>query len=170
MKYYVRVNGREHEVALELAGAEVTVRVDGEPFELELHEVDAHGQFLAFRQGRSHAAAVDGDESRMGITLAGHFYAVEIEDERERAARAAAHHAGAVGGVVKSVMPGIVVDVLVEQGQEVEQGAPLLILEAMKMQNEIEAPSSGVVDRIHVEAGKTVSSGDKLVTIRAVDE
>jgi biotin carboxyl carrier protein len=62
-------------------------------------------------------------------------------------------------------MPGRVVKVLVEPGQEVRKGAGILILEAMKMQNEIQAPVDGVIDRIFVEPGSTVESGGDLVHI-----
>ena len=166
MKYHVRVNGREHEVVLDERAGAFALTVDGEPLALEYHPVDGFGQALALAGDRSHAVSIEGDESRMGITIGGHFHAVELEDERERAARAAMRQRGPAGGVVKSVMPGIVVQVLVEAGSTVERGAPLLILEAMKMQNEIDAPVAGEVVRVHVEPGRTVSGGDTLVTIR----
>src|SRR6185369_15076888 len=98
-------------------------------------------------------------------TLAGHFYDVELEDERERAAHAAERAAGKGGGTVCSVMPGIVVEVLVKNGAAVEKGEPLLILSAMKMQNEIASPSGGIVKEIHVNPGQPVSTGEKLVTL-----
>jgi biotin carboxyl carrier protein len=92
---------------------------------------------------------------------------VQIEDERERAAHAAERERGAGGADVKSVMPGIVVDVLVSAGQAVEKGQPLLILEAMKMQNEIQAPQAGRVASLHVQKGATVGNGALLVRLEA---
>jgi biotin carboxyl carrier protein len=62
-------------------------------------------------------------------------------------------------------MPGLILKVLVEKGQEVKTGDPLLILVAMKMENEIRAPKDGVVQELFVQEGKTVGSGDKLAII-----
>jgi biotin carboxyl carrier protein len=67
--------------------------------------------------------------------------------------------------VVESAMPGVVVELLVAVGDEVEKGQSLLILEAMKMQNEIAAPAAARVTAIHVEQGVAVGSGQKLVTL-----
>ena len=66
--------------------------------------------------------------------------------------------------------PGIVVSVLVSEGDKVEKGQPLLILEAMKMQNEIEAPISGLVSGVHVSEGATVGNGALLVRLTAEPE
>jgi pyruvate carboxylase subunit B len=62
-------------------------------------------------------------------------------------------------------MPGIVVQLLVQPGDAVEKGQPLLVLEAMKMQNEIAAPSDGSVKAVHVAEKQAVGSGEKLVTL-----
>ena len=61
------------------------------------------------------------------------------------------------------------VELLVKEGEEVAEGQPLLILEAMKMQNEIVAPGDGVVKTIHSTAGTAVAAGDKLITLAAKD-
>ena len=71
---------------------------------------------------------------------------------------------------MKSVMPGVVVSLLVTEGDVVEEGQPLLVLEAMKMQNEIAAPAAGAVRLIHVDEGEAVSAGAKLVEIEASAE
>ncbi|MDR0854587.1 MAG: biotin/lipoyl-binding protein [Clostridiales Family XIII bacterium] len=72
--------------------------------------------------------------------------------------------AGAVE--VESPMPGTILNVLVSQGQAVSDGDVLLILEAMKMENEIVAPQAGIVDAILVEKGATVNPGDVLISIK----
>ena len=165
MKYFVNVNGHDHEVNLTERLGELLVEVDGESIDLVYEEVDSLGQVLAIAGGASFGVSIEGDSTKAGITIAGHFYDVEIEDERERAAHAAARAAGAGGGLVKSVMPGIVISLLAVEGDAVEEGQPLLVLEAMKMQNEIEAPTAGVVKRIFVNEGEAVSAGAKLVEI-----
>ena len=167
MKYFVNVNGHDHEVDLRERLGELLVEVDGEPMDLVYEEVDKLGQVLAIVNDMSFGVSIEGDSAKAGLTIAGHFYDVEIEDERERAAHAAARAAGAGGGVVKSVMPGIVVSLLVAEGDTVEEGQPLLVLEAMKMQNEISAPVAGVIGRILVGEGEAVSAGAKLVEIKS---
>ena len=168
MKYYVTVNGRSHEVDLvERAGVRV-VSVDGTELDASYAEVDELGQVVMLSHGRSYGLSIEstaGDDSRVAITLAGHAYDVQIEDERERAAHAAERAGSKGAGSVNAVMPGIVVEVLVTTGQRVEKGEPLLILSAMKMQNEIAAPSEGVVKAIHVAPGQAVAAGAKLVTL-----
>lgn len=170
MKYFVSVNGHEHEVVLTERLGKLLVEVDGEAMDLVYEEVDALGQVLALQGDRSFGVSIEGDSHRAGITIAGHFYDIEIEDERERAALAAARAAGGGGGLVKSVMPGVVVNLLVAEGDVVEEGQPLLVLEAMKMQNEIAAPATGEVRLIHVTEGQAVAAGAKLVELVVAEE
>ena len=166
MKYFVTVNGRDHEVELvERLGA-LGVAVDGTVLDLSYQVVDDLGQVVVLRDGRSFALSIEGDEARAAVTLAGHFHDVRLEDERERAAHAAERASPRAGGVVESVMPGVVVQILVRTGDRVEKGQPLLILAAMKMQNEVAAPGPGVVADLHVAPGEPVGVGARLVTLR----
>lgn len=165
MKYFVAVNGREHEVDLVERLGRLEVAVDGKPLDLAYEEVDDLGQVLVLRDGRSFALSIEGDESRAAVTLAGHFHDVRLENERERAAHAAERQAAPGGGIVRSVMPGVVVEVLVRKDEAVLKGQPLLILSAMKMQNEITAPSAGIVAQIHVAPGQAVAAGANLLTL-----
>lgn len=166
MKYFVEVNGRSHEVTVVERLGELRVTVNGEPLDIDYEEVDALGQVALRSEGKSFGMSIDGDAQRVTAVIAGHLYAVELEDERERAAHAAAREATKGGGVVKSVMPGVVVELLVAAGDAVEAGQPLLVLEAMKMQNEIAAPSAGTVAKVHVSEKQAVSSGDALITLK----
>jgi biotin carboxyl carrier protein len=167
VKYYVTVNGRDHEVELVERLGELQVSVDGAPLELRYEEVDRLGQVALFAGQKSFGMSIEGDGNRITATIAGHLYEVFIEDQRERAAHAAERDGGGRGGQVHSVMPGVVVELLVDVGQRVEQGQPLLILEAMKMQNEIAAGTSGVVTALHVSRGQAVEGGALLATIAA---
>lgn len=165
MKYYVTVNGRDHEVELVERLGELLVSVDGAPLELRYEEVDQLGQVALFAGHKTFGMSIEGDGNRVTATIAGHLYEVFIEDERERAAHAAERESGGRGGQVRSVMPGVVVELLVAPGERVEQGQPLLILEAMKMQNEIAAGTGGVVSALHVARGQAVEGGALLATI-----
>ena len=167
MKYYVQVNSRQHEVDVVERLGELKIAVNGKPLDLAYEEVDALGQVALLCDGKSYGVSIEGDMNKASVVIAGHLYAVEIEDERERAAHAAERAASKGGGVVKAVMPGIVVKLLVKEGDAVEAGQPLLILEAMKMQNEIAAPSAGKVKTLHVREREAVAGGAKLVTLVA---
>lgn len=168
MKYFVTVNGRAHEVSVVERLGELEVTVDGRRLDFDYEEVDRLGQVALIAEGRSWGVSIEGDEHSVSCTIAGHLYEVEIEDERERAAHAAEREAQKGGGAVKSVMPGVVVKLLVAAGDAVEKGQPLLILEAMKMQNEIAAPAAGIVQALHVREKEAVGSGAKLVTLTAM--
>ena len=89
---------------------------------------------------------------KFNITVNGTAYDVEVEEVR-----------GA--GTIAAPMPGKIIDVKVSVGQAVKAGDTLLILEAMKMQNEIPAVSDGTVSAISVSAGQSVKAGDPLVTV-----
>ncbi|MFN0009848.1 MAG: biotin/lipoyl-containing protein [Planctomycetota bacterium] len=165
MKYHVKIHGRDHEVVLDERAGALLVTVDGQRIDLSYQEIDDSGQVLVTRDGKSVGLSISGDASHAAVSIAGHLYDVQLEDERERAARAAERASSREGGVVTSVMPGVVVEILVRPRESVTKGQPLLILSAMKMQNEIAAPSDGVVADIHVSAGQAVSTGAKLVTL-----
>ncbi len=165
MKYFVQVNSRQLEVDVVERLGELKIAVNGKPLDLSYEEVDALGQVALLSDGKSYGVSIEGDMNKASVVIAGHLYAVEIEDERERAAHAAERAASKGGGVVKAVMPGIVFKLLVKEGEQVEAGQSLLILEAMKMQNEIAAPAAGRIKTLHVREKEAVAGGAKLVTI-----
>jgi biotin carboxyl carrier protein len=101
----------------------------------------------------------------MGAIASGHRSYVRVESERMRSADAAKKATG--GGsdrVVKSPMPGRVVKVLVQPGDEVAAGQALMVIEAMKMENELKAKAPGRVRTVHVKMGEAVDGNVKLVT------
>jgi len=104
------------------------------------------------------------------VVVDGWRFELEVEDARQAALRAKARRASSDvasrGPVeVRAIIPGRVVSVDVEVGDEVEAGRHLLVLEAMKMQNELQAPADGRIARVAVSAGLTVDRGDLLVVI-----
>ena len=169
MKYFAEVNGREHEVEVVERLGELEVSVDGKQLDLDYCEVDELGQVSVLNGTLSYGASIEGNSNEFAVTIAGHLFQVEIEDERERAAHAAEREARKSGGFLKSVMPGVVVEIRVAEGDQVEEGQALLILEAMKMQNEMGAPTAGTVTKIHIAEGDAVAGGAALVTITAAE-
>lgn len=110
---------------------------------------------------------VEGAGSRWWVTIAGRRIGVEVLTRRERllAEAATAGRADAGPVVVKATLPGLVVAVAVAVGDEVEEGTPLLTVEAMKMQNEVRAPRAGRVIEVAASAGTPVATGAPLVRI-----
>ena len=132
---------------------------------------------LATPGGRTLVRAEGGHEQRC-VTLDGQAFAatgclggiataLEVRTAQQAllAETAAGSTGGAAGSHIKAPMPGRVVRVLVAVGQQVERGAPVIIVEAMKMENEMHAPASGQVLAVHVIEGATVDSGQLLVEL-----
>jgi pyruvate carboxylase subunit B len=105
---------------------------------------------------------------RWALGAAGERVEVEVQDDRSKQIEALTGQGRkpAVGGVVKAPMPGLVVRVEVTEGQAVEAGEGLVVVEAMKMENELRASHKAIVEQIHVKAGDRVEKGAHLVTLR----
>ncbi|MCK6482096.1 MAG: hypothetical protein L6R43_18700 [Planctomycetes bacterium] len=165
MKYRVRVDGREIPVEVEERAGAPAVTVEGRALQASLTRIRGDGAWTLLLAGRSHCAVVEEGAAGTTVTIGSRAFRVEVEDEREAAAHSVhpSHEEGP--RVIRSVMPGIVREVLAAEGEAVEGKAPLLVLEAMKMQNEVRADRAGRVARIHVAPGTTVARGDALVTL-----
>jgi biotin carboxyl carrier protein len=147
------------------APAVEVVPVSGRPLEAE---VIAHGRELTVRiGGRVIDLVLDGEPPNLQVFASGRRAGVRVESARMRAANALRNRSGAggSGGILTSPMPGKVVKVLVKEGDEVSEGTPLVVVEAMKMENELVAPRSGVVQKVYVQAGGAVEGGAQLVAI-----
>jgi biotin carboxyl carrier protein len=170
MKYYVTIRSRVFEVVVE--GANVTV--DGDAFEAHLAAVPGTPLYHLLLAGSSWTVAAQALEGtaplRWALGAVGERFEVEAVDDRTRQIQALTGRTKPVGGggIVKAPMPGLVVRVEVAVGQKVEVGAGLVVVEAMKMENEIRAQRAGVVETVHVAAGQTVDKGAPLVTLGPV--
>lgn len=107
---------------------------------------------------------------RMRVLVNGREYIATVDDHRslllKSLRREEANKSGSL--VVTSPMPGMVIKVEVQEGDEVQAGRGLVVLEAMKMENELKAPVHGRVTSIHVRGGTSVEKGEKLVTIETL--
>ncbi|OLD04576.1 MAG: hypothetical protein AUI99_02605 [Gemmatimonadetes bacterium 13_1_40CM_3_69_22] len=165
VKYYVRIGDRTVEV--ELDGSRVTVA--GEAREAHLAMVPGTPLCHLLLAGESWtvaAEALDG-VGRWALGVAGERVEVEVRSEQARQIEALAPNRPGPPGqrTVKAPMPGLVVRVEVAPGQRVEGGAGLVVVEAMKMENELRAPQGGVVATVHVAVGQAVEKGTPLVTL-----
>ena len=167
MKYFVTLRSRTYEI--DVGGGRVTV--DGEPFEAHLAAVPGTPLYHLLLAGSSWTVAAQPLEGtaplRWALGAVGERFEVEAVDDRTRQIQALTGRTKPVagGGVVKAPMPGLVVRVEVSQGQVVKVGEGLVVVEAMKMENELRAQRAGVVQTVHVAPGQTVDKGASLVTL-----
>jgi pyruvate carboxylase subunit B len=162
VKYIVTVAGREIEVDIE--GDQV--RVGGRSLAAALRRVPATPLRHLLVDGRPSTLVIEGNGGgRWTIGMRGERWDVEAVDERTRHIRsltgAAAGDRGAAP--LKAPMPGLVVRVLAEPGQGVTRGGGVVVLEAMKMENELTAPADAKVKIVRVRAGEAVEKGQVLV-------
>lgn len=147
------VEGMAYEVEIEGE----TVMVNGRPFTVNL---DGH---RAQVNGTSYEIELQGDQ----VTVNGIAYAFQVQEKKERPGAEAPPRAARAAevGAVTAIMPGKIIRVLVKEGDEVQEGDVLCVLEAMKMENELRASKSGVVKEVNVEPGSDVEMGEVLVVI-----
>ena len=165
MKYHVTVDGRSFEV--EVAGDRVLL--DGVGHHAELRQVAGTRLRLLLVDGHAWSLAVaPAGRGHWVIHKWGERHEAEVLDERTRHLRSLVGPGMAHPGpqLLKAPMPGLVVRLLVRPEQTVRTGEGLVVLEAMKMENELKAAGPGVVDRIEVAVGQVVEKGTPLVVFR----
>jgi len=170
MKLKAQLSGTNHEVSLNLAGRFAAVEIDGRHYDVELRE-RVRGEYVLINGTKVHKCRVEhrrkapAQGESFAVALRGTNYDVAIVDpKRLRSGQtSAAHQAGAAE--IVSPMPGKIVRVLVEAGAKVAAGSGVIVVEAMKMQNEMKAPKAGVVISINANEGATVNAGDVLAVI-----
>lgn len=168
VKALTTINGREGQLQVDRHGAEWTYRYQSEGLEYREHtasliEVES-AVYSILVDGRSYLARVTPAGDGYSVTIDGRRYSVELRDPRAFHRK---NHSGMGEGrqTVAAPMPGKVVRVLVNEGDIVDAGAGLVVVEAMKMQNEMKAPKAGKVVALAAKAGATVGAGDVLVAI-----
>ena len=145
------------------------VSVDGRVTPLEsagpanIHEI-VDGLYSVLYRGRSYEVRIQNTAGEWRATVSDRSFTVEIQDPRNGAGRVNATLAH-MHQDVKAPMPGKVIRLLVREGDEVQAGQGLAVVEAMKMQNELKALRAGRVLRVAVKDGATVGAGDVLVTL-----
>lgn len=167
MRYYVTLDPSAEPTAIDvdqLPTGQTEVRINGRVVDVDVATV---GHVLSVRVGgRMVDLTTEGAPPDVGVIASGRRAYVRVESERMRAASAARGGASTGGEkVLRSPMPGRVVKVLVEKGQEVKPGQSLVVVEAMKMENEVRAKTAGIVAEVHVRAGETVEGKAKLVSL-----
>ena len=163
MKYYARVDDNEYEV--EIDGS--TILLDGKPINVDLVRSGATELYSVLLDGHSHEMLVNADRFTYQISVRGVQLQVQVEDERARRLNRARRLPTLPDGelAITAPIPGLVVRVLVKEGETIEEGQPVVLLEAMKMENELRAVRSGVVKSVVVSAGQRVEQNAPLLVL-----
>jgi biotin carboxyl carrier protein len=161
MKLQAELNGEKHEIEIKRDGEKVLARVDDRRYELEASEVEPDVYLFKYNnQIFQIYVAPNGI-----VNLGRHQLEIAITDpKRLRGSNAAGANAEGISEI-KTAMPGKLVRILTEVGAEVKQGEGVLVVEAMKMQNEMKSPKDGIIKEIRFAEGATVNAGDILAVI-----
>ncbi|HEC22319.1 MAG TPA: biotin/lipoyl-binding protein [Chloroflexi bacterium] len=164
MRYEVTVDGHTYQVEINEEGH---ITIDGQTVEVDFAQIGNSGLYSLLVDNESFEALVEPRENIWLVLLRGDLYEVDVVDERVRLLRARASLTVPESGevTIRAPMPGLVVSVPVEMGQEVSKGDNLVILESMKMENELKAPRDGRIERINIKAGDSVERDQILVVI-----
>ncbi len=164
MKYVTSIDG--HEYLVDIID-EHHVSVDGVTYNVDFMAVGNQPVYSLVVNGTSVEAHVYSNEDVWQVLFHGTLFTACVEDEREKRLRASL--AGRVREHeeyhLKAPMPGMVVSIPVQDGQPVKRGEVLVILESMKMQNELRSPRDGKVTRVRVKAGDRVEQKDTMLSV-----
>ena len=164
MKYITTIDNKEFEIEVV---DERHIRIGDRLLEVDFESVSGQPVFSLILDGKSYEAFVYQGDEDWEVLIHGQQYQVKTEDEREKRLKTSASGGSMEGGEfhLKAPMPGLVVAILIEEGQEVKKGQVMLILESMKMQNELKAPRDGIMGRIRVKAGESVEQRQTLLSV-----
>ncbi|MGO9065275.1 MAG: biotin/lipoyl-containing protein [Myxococcaceae bacterium] len=168
VRYLATLRGHTEQVAVEveeLPNGLLLLTVDG-----QRHEVDAlaleHGAVSLLLDGQVYDVEFDDVGQEVQVLVRGDAFCVDVADERALRLRAGAAAFQVEGKVTLAApMPGKVVRLLVKQGEAVQEGQGLVVVEAMKMENELKSPKAGTVTEVFAQEGRTVEAHAKLLTV-----
>lgn len=164
MRFIARVGESETEVEVVRHGSSYRVRIGDRWIDADFVNLGRYVRSLRIDESTQFSLIHHREGNTHEISFGAATVSVEVIDPLAARRRRREDEMGG-GGKVKALMPGRVVRVLVAKGDVVKKGTGLLILEAMKMENEIQAPADGTVEELFVEPGQTVEAGADLVHV-----
>ncbi|HKO05201.1 MAG TPA: biotin/lipoyl-containing protein [Candidatus Acidoferrales bacterium] len=164
MKLKIQLGGRTRDLEMAREGRRISGTLDGRRMEADAVEVSP-GIYSILTDGAAFEVRVERAATGLTVAVGGRRLAARVVDPRQWQGR----RAGAVEAEgrqqILAPMPGKVVRVLVKQGEKVEAGRGLVVVEAMKMQNEIRSPKTGTVEKLLVSEGKAVTAGEVVAVV-----
>ena len=161
MKYVAVIGSERYEIEIDNDGQ---ILVNGERRDVDFLNLGG-SLYSIITENKSLEAVIDDDESKIAVMMNGQLFETQVLDERAMLLVQRRGGLSSGSGEVNAPMPGLIVLVAVAVGDAVKQGDTLIILESMKMQNELRSPIAGAVKSIHAAAGQAVDKGDLLVEI-----
>jgi biotin carboxyl carrier protein len=163
-KYFAEIEGVEYQIEIL---SDKRVVINGEPYEFDFQGLRQHLSYSLLLEGKSFEINIYQDNGVWEVLLRGNQYSVQVEDERERRLRMATGQASKQEGkiILQAPMPGLVIEIPVKEGQKVDEGDVLLVLESMKMQNELTAPQAGRITRIQAKVNAHVERKQVLLVL-----
>jgi biotin carboxyl carrier protein len=163
MKFHLTIGGAENHIELLERAPDCRFRF-GDSAESAAHvETPEPGVYSILMDGRSYDARVEESPGGLIVAIDGYRFEIEVRDPRRRARQPARH--GDAGREVVAPMPGKVIRVLIAPGDAVTAGQGLVVVEAMKMQNELKAQRDGRIQSVSAREGATVAAGELLATL-----
>ncbi len=163
--FKVKVNNKkEHTIVLD---SQTNGTIDGNPFAWDVIEVK-NGSFHVIKDYKSYNVEVikaDEAEKSFLVSINGNKYLLNVKDKFDELLKSLGFDDLSAKKIneLKAPMPGLVLDVRVSEGDSVKKGDPILVLEAMKMENIIKSPADGIVKKIHVKKGIAVEKNQVLI-------
>lgn len=165
MHFESKINGEVFEIELNDDQTEAVANDNNVPIEIILQKT---GRIL-FRTGTKlyKIDNIETDERNISFSINGTYFEATVKDEQDLLLEKLGFHAGASAsaGSLNAPMPGKILELLVSEGDEVDESEPVLILEAMKMENELKSPAKGVITKLHVQQGDNVEKNQLLIDI-----
>jgi len=166
MSYVASIGEREVTISVEeLGGANYKVAIDGAEHVVDAHQVAGQLWSILYRGASFVVDVTQLPTEEYEVLIQGDCHKFTLMNEQRRAMIRAGGKGSAGKAMLTSPMPGKVVKLLVKVGQEVEAGQGVIVVEAMKMENELRAPRGGRIESVHVQEGALVESGRLLVVI-----
>ncbi len=163
MALIVTVDDQDFKVECEVTGSDISVSVNGVSLQVSLVGRRGDNEMTCLIDNKPYLIELSAPDQ---IRVNGEYYTVSAIDEKVRSIiRSAGSEGHKKDLVIKAPMPGLVLEVMVNPGDEVAAGQGLMIIEAMKMQNDVKAPRKGRVKGVAVKKGQTVNSGDAIIVI-----
>lgn len=168
-RYYVRTKSGERVVQLREQGGTFEIELDGAVLSADLTLLAEPSLHSLLVEGRSREMVLARKGDSVLVSLDGQAIEVRVLDELGRALDELAGQRGSGALEIVAPMPGVIVSVAVKPGDEIAAGQAVVVLEAMKMQNELAAEAPGIVERVLAEPGTSVQGGAVLVVLRPKD-
>jgi biotin carboxyl carrier protein len=164
MKLQVELGGRSHTIEIGRFQARLAFAIDGAAVAAEAVEV-APGIYSILIANQSYEVRVEPFAGDLRIAVGEREFAASVRDPRKRGRNRAGSASSEGRQTITAPMPGRVVRVLVASGDEVTAGQGIVVVEAMKMQNEVRSPKQGKVEHLVVSEGQAINAGDTIAVI-----